>query len=124
MKDEKGLMGMFKELREALMRCDTRKLGQLILDDYVGFSLNGTIESKKDILENFKPGMTTISEYSVKDETVEVYDRIGIVTGKGTISGSYQGYGFLHHVLFTDIFKYDDGGWKYHKAQITEIKTE
>jgi hypothetical protein len=90
----------------------------------VGFSLSGTVEGKRDILENFKPGLTTITEYSVRNETYEVCDRIGIVTGEGTISGSYQGFDFQHHVLFTDIFKYEDGSWKYLKSQITEIKEE
>ena len=56
-------------------------------------------------------------------EIYETVNNIGLITGKGIISGKYQAFEFNHIVLFTDIFKLVDGNWKYYKSQVTEIKT-
>ena len=120
MKNLDGLKSFFEELRQALRKCDTAELDRLTSDDFVGFSLHGTIESKKDIIDNYKPGIITISEYSVVNESYEVFDNIGIITGQGVVAGTFKQFSFHHAVLFTDIFKYVDGQWTYYKSQITE----
>ena len=122
MNNREGLSKVFEDLKKALRKCSVQELKELILDDYKGFSLHGTIETKEDILENFSPGIISLSEYLVEDIEYEVFGNIGIVSGKGTISGSYNKYEFHHKVLFTDIFKYVNESWKYYKSQATEIK--
>jgi len=124
MNNIKGLSEIFEELKKAFKTCNVQELEKLVLDDYKGFSLHGTIETKKDILENFKPGIISISEYLVEDIEYALFANIGIVSGKGTISGSYNKYEFQHNVLFTDIFKYVNENWRYYKSQVTEIKSE
>ena len=123
MNNRKSLSEIFEELKNALRTCNVQELEKIVSDEYKGFSLHGTIETKKDILENFSPGIISLSEYLVEDIEYEVFSNIGIVSGKGTISGSYNKYEFQHNVLFTDIFKYVNENWKYYKSQSTEIKT-
>jgi hypothetical protein len=122
MNSEKDLLSVFKELREALIECNEKKLDKLISDDYQGFSLNGTVENKELVLQAFKPGMTSISKYSVEDIKCEVSGMFGIITGKGRIEGKYGKYVFQHEVLFTDIFKLINTCWQYYKSQVTEMK--
>ncbi len=123
MNNREGLSKVFEDLKKALRKCSVQELKELILDDYKGFSLHGTIETKEDILEHFKPGGISISEYSVEDVEYEVIDNVGIVSGKGTIAGSYNEFEFHHNVLFTDIFKYVNENWRYYKSQVTEIRS-
>ncbi len=123
MGNEKTLLAVFEELKEALIECNVNKLEKIISDDYQGFSLNGTIESKENILQTFKPGSISLSEYSVEDIKCEMSNSFGIITGKGRIEGRYGEYEFQHDVLFTDIFKFMNDSWQYYKSQVTEIKS-
>ena len=123
MSNVEKLLSVFEELKGAILKCDERRLDELISDDYQGFSLNGTIETKEIILQTFKPGCIRISKYIAEDVKCEISDSYGIITGKGEIEGSYDGIEFQHQVLFTDIFKYINKNWQYYKSQTTEIKS-
>ena len=123
MNKKKGLSEIFEVLKNAFRTCNINELEKIVSDDYIGFSLHGTRETKKDILENFRPGIISISEYLVEDIEYEVFHNIGIVSGRGKISGTYNNFEFQHNVLFTDIFKYVNESWKYYKSQATEIKS-
>jgi hypothetical protein len=123
MKKEKALLAVFEELKEAQIESNVNNLEKLISDDYQGFSLNGTIESKEIILQAFKPGSISLSDYSVEDLNIEVSNSFGIITGKGRIEGRYGEYEFRHEVLFTDIFKFINDSWQYYRSQVTEIRS-
>lgn len=123
MNSKENLIKAFEDLRGALKTCNMLELRQIILDEYRGFSLNGSIEIKDDILEHFKPGCIILSKYEVSEIAYEVFSEIGIVSGKGLIEGSYENHEFHHKVLFTDIFKYIDNSWRYFKSQVTEIRS-
>lgn len=121
MRNREGLLKAFEELIEALKNCNSSKLEKIISDDYSGFGLQGTIEDKENIIQHFKPGGIKLSKYDVEELKYEVLDNVGLVSGIGIIAGSYGTYEFKHTVLFTDIFKYTGGVWKYYKSQVTEI---
>jgi len=123
MEKEKTLLAAFEEFKEALIECNVNILERIISDDYQGFSLHGTIESKEEILQAYKPGNISLSEYAVEDIKYEVSNSIGIITGKGKIEGRYGEYEFQHDVLFTDIFKFVNDRWLYYKSHVTEIKS-
>ena len=121
MRNEKTLLSVFEELKNALIECDENRLDQIISDDYQGFSLHGTIENKEIILQTFKPGSIELTKYTTSDIQYEVTNDLGIISGKGSIEGIYGEHKFQHEVLFTDIFKYVNDKWKYYKSQVTEI---
>jgi hypothetical protein len=123
MSAEKQLLTVFEELREALFDCNQSKLNELISDEYQGFSLNGTVERKEDILQAYKPGSIKLSKYIIEDMKCEVLADFGIINGIGKIDGKYGEYNFQHEVLFTDIFKFSYDRWLYYKSQATEIKS-
>jgi len=121
MKNEKALLSVFEELKNALIECDENRLDEIISDDYQGFSLHGTIETKEIVLQTFKPGSIELAKYTTGDIQYDVTDDLGIITGKGSIEGIYGEFKFQHEVLFTDIFKYVNDKWRYYKSQVTEI---
>jgi hypothetical protein len=121
MRNEKTLLSVFEELKNALIKCDENRLNEIISDDYQGFSLHGTIENKEIILQTFKPGSIELTKYTTSDIQYEMTNDLGIISGKGSIEGIYGGNIFQHEVLFTDIFKYVNDKWKYYKSQATEI---
>jgi hypothetical protein len=121
--NNKNLISAFNTLKKALKANDVKQLDELISNDYLGFSLHGTIETKQDILNNFVPNGVVLTEYAVDDINYEQINNIGIITGKGSIAGTFQQSEFRHKVVFTDIFKYSDDAWKYFKSQVTEIRS-
>lgn len=121
MDKQKALSDSFQRLIAALINWDDKELEKLILDDYRGFTLNGTIESKVDILKHFSSGGISLTEYFVENLEYVFSNSIGIITGKGRIAGNYKELNFSHEVLFTDVFKYVNNHWKYFKSQVTEI---
>jgi len=123
MNNKEDLLKAFDDMKKALMTCNQDKLREMILDDYSGFTLNGIIETKDNILAHFKPGGIKLSKYEVSEIEYEVFAEIGIVSGKGILAGSYEEYEFQHKVLFTDIFKYINDDWRYFKSQVTEIQS-
>ena len=123
MSNEKDLLSVFEELREALFECNEIKLEKLVSVDYQGFSLHGTIENKSIIIDAFKPGCIKLSKYTVEEIKCEVSNTLGIITGKGRIEGQYGEHEFQHEVLFTDIFKLINNNWQYYKSQVTEIES-
>jgi hypothetical protein len=124
MNKKEALIIAFENLKQALIGGHAEELENMILDDFKGFTLNGTIEVKEDILAVFKPGGANLSKYEVADVAYEAFSDIGIVSGKGTIEGNFQEFQFQHEVLFMDIFKYVNGHWRYYKSQVSEIRSE
>jgi hypothetical protein len=122
MSNEKQLLRAFEAFRNALMECDQETLMESISEEYQGFSLNGTVERKEDILQAYTPGTIRLSKYDVEEMKCEVSADLGIITGKGSIEGSFGEFEFQHEVLFTDIFKWINQRWVYHKSQVTEIR--
>ena len=123
MSNKKILLSVSEELRKALLECDVNKLEEIISDDYQGFSLNGTVENKEIILQNFKPGCVNLTKYVTKDIQCEVINNLGIISGKGSIVGNYGKHIFQHEVLFTDIYKFVNDKWQFYRSQVTEIKS-
>jgi len=123
MRNEKTLLTVFEELKNAIVECDENRLDEIISDDYQGFGLYGTIENKEIILQTFKPGSIELTKYTTSNIQCEVYNDLGIISGKGTIEGVYGENKFQHEVLFTDIFKVVNDKWRYYKSQVTEIAT-
>lgn len=111
-------------LKEALKDQDTDRLKVIISDDYQGFGIYGNIETKQEILDCFSPGGVVIEEDITENVEYEIYDKIGIVSGKGIIKGKFNEFNFCHKVVFTDIFRFENNQWKYFKSHITEIKEE
>ena len=63
MRNEKTLLSVFEELKNALIECDENRLDEIISDDYQGISLHGTIENKEIVLKTFKPGSIKLTEF-------------------------------------------------------------
>lgn len=72
----------------------------------------------------YKPDGVKLSKYEISNKKVEVFDKVGIISGEGIVEGYYSEYVFKHDVRFTDIFLKEDGNWKYYKSHVTKIKKD
>jgi len=116
-----GLLTAFRAVRDALLAGDAAALRELYDEDFRSHSLLGDIEDREAVLAAYGQGGVRLDLFEVEDVTVEVFGEVGILTGLGSISGSYEKTEFRHRVRFVDIFVWRDGRWRYHFSQSTEI---
>ena len=112
----------FYQIREALMEPDTATLNALIAQDYRGFDLRGHVETRDVILEFYRPGVVRLEVFEVSDIRTHVSGSLGIVTGRGSLTGSYGDDQFAHTVLFCDLFELRDARWQLLFTQTTEVE--
>lgn len=121
MADQSGVLQCFHDFRDALMACDVETLDALMTPDYRGYTLRGELESRDAILDAYRPGVTAMTEWEVTDLEVEVFQTVGVVTGKGYIAGSWKGQVWSHHLRFCDIFLKRKSRWELYLSQATPI---
>lgn len=121
MKKESELLETFNSIKEALMTNNTNVLTALYSKDYRGFNLSGGIEKRDLVLEVYKPGGAILNKFDVNDLDIKVIGNVGIVTGRGYISGVYENTTFEHNVRFLDIYVRKASKWQYYMSQATEI---
>jgi ketosteroid isomerase-like protein len=116
-----GLLAAFRAVREALLAGDGEALQDLYAEDFRSHSLRGDVEGKAAVLEAYKPGGVRLDVFEVEDLAAEVFGEAGLLTGLGSISGSYDKTEFRHRVRFVDIYLWRDGRWRFYFSQSTEI---
>lgn len=119
--DRQGLLAAFHAVRDGLLSNDTAALEKLYAEDFRSHSLRGEAEGREAVFEAFGPGGVKLDVFEVEDLAVEVLGEVGLLTGLGSISGSYDRTEFRHRVRFVDIFVWREGRWRYHFSQSTEI---
>lgn len=121
METEVKILACFHAFRDALMANDTDALDGLMTKGYRAYNLRGELEGRELVLETYGPGTTTLDTWEVSDLQVEVFTEIGILTGKGFLAGSWNGQGWSHHLRFCDVYVREDGVWRLHLSQATEM---
>ena len=125
-RDSQEPMDTFKrtceQIKLALLGNDTKSLGELYGDDFIGHNIYGGVENKQEILEAFQPNAVRLTQYKIHDDHFEIRGSVGIHRGKGSISGVFQGDTFEHQVRFVDLYANEGSGWKFVFSQATEIK--
>ena len=124
MKDETAVLACFNAFRDALMANDTEGLDALMTPAYRSYNLRGGLEGRESVLEVYGSGDTTLDVWEVSDLQVEVFSEIGILTGRGFISGTWQGEGWSHHLRFFDVYIKKDQTWHLHLSQATPLMDE
>jgi len=119
-----GLLAAFRAVRDALLAGDAEALRELYAEDFRSHSLHGDVEGRAAVLDAYGPGGVRLDVFEVEDLTAEVFGEVGLLTGLGSISGSYDATEFRHRVRFVDIYLRRDGRWRYYFSQSTEIAPE
>jgi ketosteroid isomerase-like protein len=98
-------------------------MDQLLADDYISITSNGTLQSKAQTLGDLKAGTLRFSSIDFSDRKVRFYGQTALVTsraevngnsGEGDLSGSYR---------FTRVYVRDPkGGWKIVSFEASRIR--
>jgi ketosteroid isomerase-like protein len=106
---------MLKELcrqwDSAIAENDGPAIGKFMSSDWVIIGTEGGITSKPDFLKFIKSGELVHRAMNFEDIRIEVYEKTGIVTSKGTSSGTYKGVPFSYYEWSTSVFLKSNDGW-------------
>jgi ketosteroid isomerase-like protein len=109
--------------KNAILKRNVEALDQLLADDYIAITANGTLQSKAQTLDNLKTGVLHFNTIDFSDRKVRFYGQTALVTsraevtgntGEGNISGSYR---------FTRVYVRDGrGDWKIVSFEASRIR--
>lgn len=119
MNKKEALRTTFYDLKTALGKNDINTLSDIVASNYTGFNFHGLFETKDDILNSLDDNDLVLTEYSAEEIDFDIIGNVGIVTGKCLIVETILGRILEHDLLFTDIFRYYEGSWKYYRSHAT-----
>ncbi|HEY2857943.1 MAG TPA: nuclear transport factor 2 family protein [Terracidiphilus sp.] len=85
--------------KDAVLHQNSQAMENLLADDYIAISANGTLQSKEQALENLKSGKAQFKSIDFSDRKVRFYAQTALVTSRaevngvtpeGDVSGSYR----------------------------------
>jgi len=117
------LIDAFGRLRAALLSNDIQSLKKVMAEDYTGYDPLGNPQDLSMSIEAYRPGGVDLDTYDVEDMEVRIIGKVGIITGKGFIHGTFEGNVFEHTLRFLDIYIARDSGWQLIMSQVTPLVT-
>jgi ketosteroid isomerase-like protein len=109
--------------KDAMLHQKIQIMNDLLAEDYIAISADGTLQSKTQTLDNLKTGALHFKSIGLSDRKVRFYRQTALVTsraeiegntGEGNISGSYR---------FTRVYVRDGGGdWKIVSFEASRIR--
>ncbi len=109
--------------RDAVMNRSVSAMENLLADDYIAITPNGTLQSKEQTLANLRAGTLHIKSLDFSDRKVRFYGQTALVTsraevtgtnGETTLSGSYR---------YTRVYiRNSQGKWKIVSFEASRIR--
>lgn len=115
---------MMDDFSAALNKNDADAIGKFYADDYTLIDGNGQMQTKASRTEQFKSGKTKLEGLKFDDMKVSVHPTgdAAVVTGKASGKSTTDGKTEELSSMVTWIVVKRADGWKFSRAQITNIK--
>jgi ketosteroid isomerase-like protein len=97
---------------KAIAENDVLQIEKFMADEWVIVGTAGGITPKTNFLDYIRSGDLVHTRMDFEDIRVEVYENTGIVTSKGTSSGTYKGEPFSYYEWSTSVYTLQDGHWR------------
>ena len=109
-----------ERLAAAWVDGDRLFIEQTLADDWRVTDLTGKVLTKTDVLkEVFGSGNRQVVSMQIDEVNVRPFGDWGIVTGRTTAAGEYNGEVAEVTLRFTDVFAYRNGRWQVVASQAT-----
>ena len=106
-----SLLHFSKAWDEAMIRNDSEEIGKFMIDDWVIVGTEGGITSKASFLQSIRSGDLMHTRMDAGDFRVRLYENTGVLTSRGTSSGTYKGQPFSFFEWSTNIFLWKNDAW-------------
>lgn len=97
---------------EAMIRNDPQEISRFMSDDWVIVGTEGGITAKTSFIESIRSGDLIHTQMDADDFRVRIYENTGVLTSRGTSSGTYKGQPFSFFEWSTSVFVWKDDTWR------------
>ena len=108
----KEIEALEEQWRQANVDNNLKVMNDLLADDYLGITSNGTIETKAQVLAQRRAGTMRITEMNISDVHVRVYGDTAVVTSRAEIAGSNGASDIGGQYRYTRVYNRRFGEWK------------
>lgn len=98
--------------REALLTNNVAEISNLLADDYLGISANGTLETKADVLARRRSGSVKITLLDLSDIKIRIYGTTAVVTSKADVEGTSTSGPIGGRYRYTRVYTERGKQWK------------
>ncbi|HWG20232.1 MAG TPA: nuclear transport factor 2 family protein [Terracidiphilus sp.] len=99
--------------RDAVLHRNVQVMDNLLADDYIAITANGTLQSKQQTLDNLKSGALRFASIEFSDRKVRFYGQTALVTSRAEVNGSTGDGELSGSYRYTRVYVRDGhGGWK------------
>ena len=112
-----------QEWRNAIMTRNAFALNELLSDDYIAITANGTLQSKDQTLYSLRAGTVHFNSIEISDRKVRFYGQTALVTSRAELNGSNADGDFSGSYRYTRVYiKDDQGKWKIVSFEASRIR--
>ncbi len=115
------LINLDKEWNDAEVRGDTATLDRILADEVISTWLDGSVETKAEVLEAFESGDATFESMTCDDYVVRVYGDTAVMNHHATVKGQHKGQEFSITYRTTHVWARRGGQWRVIANQLTRI---
>jgi hypothetical protein len=109
-KEKQELLSVTRLWDEAMIKNDPAEIGGFMADEWVIIGSDG-ITSKSGFLKWISSGRVSHNRMDADELIINVYGDTGIVVGRGTSAGTFEGQNFSLYEWSTSIFIKTNGVW-------------
>lgn len=101
-----------EQWRQAILTNNVAEMNNLLSDDYVGISANGTVENKAQALAQRRAGTMTITSLQLSDIHIRIYGDSAVVTSVADLVGNNGDSDISGKYRYTRVYAFRRGSWK------------
>lgn len=95
-----------------MVRNDPHEISKFMSDDWVIVGTDGGITPKESFIHSIQSGDLNHTRMDAEDSRVRIYENTGVLTSRGTSSGTYKGQPFSFYEWSTSVFVWNNTGWR------------
>ena len=109
--------------RNAIIHRNSSAMDNLLADDYIAITANGTLQSKDQTLANLRAGTLHFASIEFSDRKVRFYGQTALVTSRAEVTGTTSEGDISGSYRYTRVYVKDDhGAWKIVSFEASRIR--
>jgi ketosteroid isomerase-like protein len=120
-KVEQAIRRLDEQRIAALLQPDFPALERIMSDDFTYTHSSGQVQTKAELLADFKSGKRIFKSLKEEDVQVRIYGNAAIVTGRCTLIGVNAGKDFELPMRFIEVYSNSNGHWQWVIWQSTRL---
>jgi ketosteroid isomerase-like protein len=118
---EQELLALETAWDDAVAAKDREKLEEIVADDFITISADGSVASKNQMIASTLAPELTIEPFKTEDVRVRLYGNTAVLSGWFSLHGTYEGKSFENSSRYTDVYVKSGGKWRAVLAQATRL---